>query len=87
MLYVNERRDRASGAERVQLAFEVPLEWVYGPAVEGRLRQASLVARYGPSPHGAARVWVDNLTSVAELVPVLNELELLENGWRELRGL
>ncbi len=87
MVFVNERRDRATGAERVQLAFEVPLGWVHGQAVKGRLRQAGLAARFGPSKHGAARVWVDNLASVAELAPVLDELELLENGWRELRGL
>ena len=87
MLYVNERRDRATGAERVQLAFEVPLRWVQGQTVEGRLRQAGLEARYGPSSHGGARVWVDNLASVAELGPVFDELELLERGWRELRNL
>jgi hypothetical protein len=87
MLYVNERRDRTAGTERVQLAFEVPLNWVHGQAVEDRLRKANLAARYGPSPHGAARVWVDNLASVAELAPVVDELELLEQGWRELRNL
>jgi hypothetical protein len=87
MLYVNERRDRATSAERVQLAFEVPLDWVHGQTIESRLQQASLDARYGPSPHGGARVWVDNLAGVAELAPVFDELELLERGWRELRNL
>ncbi|HZD68338.1 MAG TPA: hypothetical protein VFA45_05305 [Actinomycetes bacterium] len=86
MVFVNERRDRATGAERVQLAFEVPLGWVHGQAVEGRLRKASLDAHFGPSPHGAARVWVNNLANVDELASVLGELDLLENGWRELRG-
>lgn len=86
MVFVNERRDRATGTERVQLAFEVPLGWVHGQAVKGRLRQEGLTARFGPSKHGAARVWVDNLASVDELAPVLGELELLEGGWRDLRG-
>jgi hypothetical protein len=87
MVYVNERRDRSTGAERVQLAFEVPLNWAHGPAIESRLRNAGLEAHYRPSQHGAARVLVDNLASVADLAPVLQELQVLEDGWRSLRSL
>ena len=87
MVYINERRDRSTGAERVQLAFEVPVNWAHGPTIEARLRKAGLDAHYGPSKHGAARVLVDNLASVVDLGPVLQELQLLEDGWRGLRSL
>ena len=87
MVYINERRDRSTGAERVQLAFEVPLNWAHGPTIEARLRKAGLDAHYGPSKHGAARVLVNNVASVADIGPVLQELQLLEDGWRSLRSL